>query len=198
MSGSSRRRFMLQAASTAAAPLITGTRASAQLLPRKIGFALCGLGSLSEHQIAPAFAKTAHCRLAGVITGTPEKAQGWQARYGIPERNVYTYDTMERMAENPDIDVVYIVTPNAEHPEQTARAARAGKHVFCEKPMAVSVGKCEEMIAACKAAKRLLGIAYRCQYDPNQLECIRIARAGEFGAIRTIDAGFGISVGRPD
>ena len=133
---------MLQAASTAAAPLIsaTGTRASAQLLPRKIGFALCGLGSLSEQQIAPAFAKTAHCRLTGVITRTPEKARGWQARYGIPERSVYTYDTMERMAENPDIDVVYIVTPNAEHPEQTARAARAGKHVFCEKPMAVSVG----------------------------------------------------------
>jgi predicted dehydrogenase len=191
---------MLQAASTAAAPLIsaTGTRASTQGSRRKIGFALCGLGSLSERQIAPAFAKTTHCRLTCVITGTPEKAQAWRARYGIPERCVYTYDTMERMAENPDIDAVYIVTPNAEHPEQTARAVRAGKHVFCEKPMAVSVEKCEEMIAACKAAKRLLGVAYRCQYDPNHLECIRIARSGEFGAIRTIEAGFGIPVGRPD
>jgi predicted dehydrogenase len=191
---------MLQAASTAAVPLIsaTGAHASDEGVRRKIGFALCGLGSLSENQIAPAFAKTAHCRLAGVITGTPEKAKEWQARYGIPERSVYTYDTMERMAENPDIDVVYIVTPNVEHPEQTARAARAGKHVFCEKPMAVSVAKCEEMIAACKAAKRLLGVAYRCQYDPNHLECIRIARSGEFGAVRTIDAGFGVAGGRHD
>lgn len=192
---------MLQAASTAAAaPLIsaTGTRASAEGLRRKIGFALCGLGSLSEHQIAPAFGKTAHCRLAGLVTGTPEKAREWQARYGIPSRSVYTYDTMERMADNADIDAVYIVTPNAEHPEQTARAARAGKHVFCEKPMAVSVEKCREMIAACRTAKRLLAVAYRCQYDPNHLECVRIARSGEFGPIRTIDAGFGIAVGRAD
>lgn len=191
---------MLQAASTAAAPLIgiASAPGRAQETRRKVGFALCGLGGLSEHQIAPAFAKTTHCRLAGLITGTPEKARGWQARYGIPSRSVYTYETMERMAENPDIDAVYIVTPNAEHPEQTARAARAGKHVFCEKPMAVSVEKCQEMIAACHAAKRLLGVAYRCQYDPNHLECIRIARSGEFGPIRTIDAGFGIEVGRSD
>ena len=189
---------MVQAASTAAIPLIGGAGARAQGATRKVGFALCGLGGLSEHQIAPAFAKTAHCRLTGLITGTPEKVGEWQARYGIPSRSVYTYDTMERMAENPDIDAVYIVTPNAEHPEQTVRAARAGKHVFCEKPMAVSVEKCREMIAACEAAKRLLGVAYRCQYDPNHLECVRIARSGEFGPIRTIDAGFGISVGRAD
>ncbi len=200
MSSSSRRRFVLQAASTAAAPFIStsATRARAQGSRRRIGFALCGLGSLSEHQIAPAFAKTAHCRLAGLVTGTPDKAGAWRARYGIPARSIYTYDSMERMADNRDIDVVYIVTPNVEHPEQAVRAARAGKHVFCEKPMAISVEKCREMIDACKAAGRLLGIAYRCQFDPNHLECIRIARSGEFGPIRTIDAGFGIPVGRPD
>ena len=191
---------MRQAASAAAAPLLGAAevRAGDRESRRKIGFALCGLGSLSEHQIAPAFAKTARCRLAGLITGTREKARQWQARYAISSGNVYTYDTMERMAENPDIDAVYIVTPNAEHPEQAARAARAGKHVFCEKPMAVSVEKCREMITACAAAKRLLAVAYRCQYDPNHLECIRIARSGEFGRIRTIDAGFGIEVGRSE
>jgi len=191
---------MMQAASTAAAPLIstTVTRSLAQGSHRRVGFALCGLGSLSEHQIAPAFAKTAHCRLTGLITGSPEKARSWQARYGIPDRSVYTYDTMERMADNSDIDVVYIVTPNAEHPVQAARAARAGKHVFCEKPMAISVEQCREMIDVCKAADRLLGVAYRCQYDPNHLECIRIARSGEFGPLRTIEAGFGIEVGGAD
>lgn len=200
MSRSSRRRFVQQAVSAAAAPFIstTVTRAAAAASRRRIGFALCGLGGLSEHQIAPAFARTAHCRLAGLVTGTPEKAREWQTKYGIPARSVYPYDAMERMADNPDIDAVYIVTPNAEHPEQTARAARAGKHVFCEKPMAVSVEQCRKMIAACKAAGKLLGVAYRCQYDPNHLECIRIARSGEFGPIRTIEAGFGIEVGRPD
>ncbi|MGH8260348.1 MAG: Gfo/Idh/MocA family protein [Steroidobacteraceae bacterium] len=204
MSDPSRRRFMLQTASAAAAPFVSaagsralarGSRALAQGSRRKIGIALCGLGQLSRDQIAPAIAKTVHCRLAGLITGSAQKARDWQAQYGIPARSIYTYDTMARMADNPDIDVVYIVTPNAEHLEQTVRAAGAGKHVFCEKPMAVSVEAGQRMIAACAAAKRLLGIAYRCQYDPDHLECIRIARSGEFGPIRTIDAGFGIQVG---
>src|SRR5690348_14558849 len=98
MSGSSRRLFMLRAASAAAAPLISAadTRTRAEGASRKIGFALCGLGGLSEHQIAPAFAKTAHCRLTGLVTGSPEKTTEWQKRYGIPGRSVYTYDTMER------------------------------------------------------------------------------------------------------
>jgi len=187
---------VVQAASAAAAPFISTrvTRALAQGTRRKIGFAICGLGSLSERRIAPAFAKTQHCRMTGLVTGTPEKARAWQARYGIPARNVYTYETMERMANDPEIDVVYVVTPNAQHAEQTARAARAGKHVFCEKPMEVSIEKCRQMIDACKAANRLLGVAYRCRYDPNHLECIRIARAQEFGPIRTIDAAFGTRV----
>lgn len=191
---------MWRAAAAAAVPLVSTstTRAQAQRSSRKVGFALCGLGSLSEHQIAPAFARTQHCRLAGLVTGSPQKAREWREKYRIPAHGVYTYDTMERMAENADIDAVYIVTPNAEHAEQTRSSARAGKHVFCEKPMAVSVEECREMIGACKAAGRLLGVAYRCQYDPNHLECIRIARSGELGAIRTIDAGFGIDVGRAD
>ena len=188
---------MAQAASAAAAPFISTrvTRGLAETSRRRIGFAICGLGGLSEHQIAPAFAKTKHCRLTGLVTGAPEKSRDWQARYGIPASSVYTYDSMEGMADNRDIDVVYIVTPNAQHAEQTARAARAGKHVFCEKPMEISVERCRQMIAACRAANRLLGIAYRCQYDPNHLECIRIARSREFGPLRTIDAAFGVPIG---
>ena len=104
---------------------------------------------------------------------------------------------MAKMADNKDIDVVYIVTPNALHYEQTAVSAKAGKHVFCEKPMEVSVEKCQQMIDVCKSAKRRLGVAYRCQYDPNHLECIRIAREKELGAIRIIEAGFGFQIGDP-
>jgi predicted dehydrogenase len=188
---------MAQAAAAATTPFLStrATRARAERSRRRIGFAICGLGGLSEHQIAPAFAKTQHCRLTGLVTGSPDRSRNWQRQYGIPDRSVYTYDAMERMADNRDIDAVYIVTPNAQHAEQAARAARAGKHVFCEKPMEVSVEKCRQMIDACKAANRLLGVAYRCQYDPNHLECIRIARSGEFGPIRTIDAGFGVPIG---
>ena len=108
---------------------------------RKLGFALVGLGSLSTNQIAPALQKTKHCRLAGIVTGTPAKAVKWKAQYGIPDKSIYNYDTMVRMADNPDIDVVYVVTPNALHARDTIKAARAGKHVLCEKPMEVSTEK---------------------------------------------------------
>jgi predicted dehydrogenase len=195
----SRRRFMTWTAAAAAAPFISTrvTCALAQASRPRIGFALCGLGGLSEHQIAPALLKTEHCRLAGIITDTPEKARKWQTQYRIPDRSVYTYDKMSRLADNKDIDVVYIVTPNALHAEQTLAAAKAGKHVYCEKPMEVSVEKCQQMIDACKAAKRKLGVAYRCQFDANHLECIRLARAKEFGDLRFIEAGFNVPIGDP-
>src|ERR1044071_6045438 len=112
---------------------------------KKLGFALCGLGSLSTNQIAPALRKTRNCRLAGIITGTPAKAEKWKAQYNIPDKNIYNYETMPRLADNPDIDVIYVVTPNALHAEHTVKAAKAGKHVLSEKPMEVSVAKCREM-----------------------------------------------------
>jgi len=194
-----RRKFMVRTAAIAAAPFISTrvTRALAQGSKPKLGFAICGLGSLSEHQIAPALLKTQNCRLTGLITDSPDKAKSWQAKYNIPKKNVYTYDTMAKMADNKDIDVIYIVTPNALHADQTLAAAKAGKHVYVEKPMEVSVEKCQQMIDACKAAKRKLGVAYRCQFDPNHLECIRLVRAKEFGDLRFIEAGFNVGIGEP-
>ncbi len=191
-----RRKFVVQAAALAAAPFISTrvTRALAADSKRKLGFALCGLGSLSTNQIAPALQKTANCRLAGIITGTPAKAVKWQAQYNIPARNVYNYETMHRIADNPDIDVVYVVTPNALHLDNALVAAKAGKHVFCEKPMEISVERCQQMIAAVKTANRLLGIGYRCRFEPHHLECARIAREREFGAVKVIDAHFGFNI----
>jgi predicted dehydrogenase len=199
LSAPTRRRFLQQSAASAAAPFISTsvTRALAAASGRKLGYALCGLGKLSAEQIAPALIKTEHCRLTGLVTDSPDKAAQWQSRYGIRDKNVFTYDTMERMADNRDIDVVYVVTPNALHLPHTLAAAKAGKHVFCEKPMEVSAERCEQMIAACKAADRLLGIAYRCQFEPNNLECMRLARDKEFGAVRIIEAGFCVPAG-PD
>src|SRR5690606_23699714 len=103
----------------------------------------------------------------------------WQKQYDLPERSIYSYDTMERMADNPDIDIVYVVTPNALHLEHATKAARAGKHVFCEKPMEISVARCEQMIETLDKAGRKLGVAYRCQFEPHHLECMRIAREKE-------------------
>jgi predicted dehydrogenase len=201
MEETTRRKFIRQATAAAvAAPFISTsvTRALAQESRRKIGFAICGLGGLSRGQIAPALQKSRHCRLAGVITDSPDKAREWQSRYKIPDRSVYTYDNMEKMADNPDIDAVFIVTPNALHAEHTIKAAKAGKHVLCEKPMEVSVEKCQQMIDACKAANRLLAVAYRCQFEPHHIECIRLAREKVFGELRIIEAGFGFPIGDPN
>ena len=158
--------------------------------PRKLGFALVGLGGLSTGQIAPALQKTQYCRLAAIVTGTPAKIPVWKARYNIPDQNVYNYETMPQMADNPDIDVVYVVTPNALHCEHTLKAASAGKHVFCEKPMEVSSEKCQQMIDAVKKAGRMLSVGYRCQYDPNHRECRRLAAEKVFGELQTIEGGF--------
>jgi len=191
-----RRQFVAQTAALAAAPFISTrvTRALAAASEKKLGFALCGLGNLSTHQIAPGLQKTANCRLAGIITGTPEKAVKWKAQYDIADKNIYNYETMHRIADNPDIDVVYVVTPNALHLDYALIAAKAGKHVFCEKPMEISVARCQQMIDAVKAASRLLAIGYRCRFEPNHLECIRIARSKEFGELKVIDGYFGFNV----
>ena len=195
-----RRQFIKTAAVTAAgAPFLSGlvTKSFAADSERKLGFALVGLGSLSTNQLAPALKKTKHCRLAAIVTGTPAKAEKWKKQYNLPDQSIYNYDNMEKMADNPDIDVVYVVTPNALHAEHTIKAARAGKHVLCEKPMEVSTEKCQTMIDACKKAGRQLAIGYRCQFEPHHLECIRLAREKVFGKLKSIEAGFGFTIGDP-
>ncbi|HEY2676766.1 MAG TPA: Gfo/Idh/MocA family oxidoreductase [Steroidobacteraceae bacterium] len=191
-----RRKLIAQAAVLAAAPFISTrvTRALAAASQRKLGFALCGLGSLSTYQLAPALQKTVNCRLAGIITGTPAKAAKWKAQYGIADRNIYNYETMHRIADDPDIDVVHVVTPNALHLDYALIAAKAGKHVLCEKPMEISIDRCRQMIDAVKAANRMLAIGYRCRFEPHHLECIRLARERQFGALKLLDAHFGFNI----
>jgi predicted dehydrogenase len=206
MDSTSRRDFVRMAAITVAGAPLAGTLPSIahRATPttarqeRKLGFALVGLGSLSTHQIAPALQKTRHCRLAGIVTGTPAKAVQWKAKYGIPDKSIYNYETMSRMADNPDIDVVYIVTPNALHARDTIKAARAGKHVFCEKPMDVSTAACQRMVDECKKANRQLGIGYRCRFEPHNVEMLRIAQTKELGEVRLIESSFGFAIGDPN
>ena len=159
---------------------------------RKLGVALLGLGRYSTNQLGPALRETKLCYLAGVVTGHPEKGEKWAADYGLNKKNVYSYDNFDQIAGNKDIDIVYVVTPPGLHPEFVIRAAKAGKHVISEKPMATSVADCDRMIAACKAAKVKLGIGYRLHYDLYHKELMRLAREQDFGPLMkmTGDRGF--------
>ncbi len=155
---------------------------------KKLGIALVGLGKYSEGELAPALEETKLCWLAGIVTGTPEKAEKWKKKYNIPDKNVYNYQTFDRIADNPDIDIVYVVLPNALHAEYTIRAAKAGKHVICEKPMAISARECTQMIDACKAAGKKLSIGYRLHFEPHHREMMRLGQGQVLGKVNRIIA----------
>lgn len=191
----SRRRFLGQLSATGALALSPQLLRAAAASDRKLGVALVGLGSYSTGQLGPALKLTQHCRLAGVVTGSPEKGRKWAKEYGFPESSIYSYDTMARLADNPDIDIVYVVTPNALHAPHTIAAAKAGKHVICEKPMAVSVAECDAMIAACRDAKVQLSIGYRLHFDPFHEELRRLVRTKEFGPFTKMEGGFAFTMG---
>jgi len=165
---------------------------------RRIGFALVGLGNLAINQLMPAFARAQYAKLAGFVSGRPEKAKQLAQVYGVDPKNIYSYDNYDRIADNPAIDVIYVVLPNSMHPEYTIRALKAGKHVLCEKPMANTPQECEQMIAAAKAASRKLMIGYRVRYEPFNQALIKYAQdATEFGPTRIIHADAGFNIGDP-
>ncbi len=164
----------------------------------KLGVALVGLGYYSTDLLAPALEQTEHCYLAGIVTGTPEKAESWKKKYNIPDKNIYNYDNFDEIANNPDIDVVYVVLPPSMHKEYTIRAANAGKHVWCEKPMAMDVQECQEMIDACNKNNVKLSIGYRLQHEPNTKEYRRIVKEGLLGDVLSVDCAAGYQENRTD
>ncbi|PPU94364.1 Gfo/Idh/MocA family protein [Xanthomonas albilineans] len=185
------RRLLLSSALSAAAAgtLVTPLWAAMRGKRRKpLGVALVGLGSYASERLAPGLALTRYCRLVGIVTGSPHKIPHWQAKYRIPDRNVYSYDDLERIANNPAIDVVYVVTPTSLHAPLTLRAAAAGKHVWCEKPMALHADQAQSMIDACARNKVRLSIGYRMQHEPNTRRVIALASERPFGAMRKVYA----------
>lgn len=164
---------------------------------KKLGVALVGLGTYSTGQLMPALEESKLCYLAGIVTGSPEKAEKYSTKYTIPSKNIYNYDNFDSIKDNRDIDIVYIVLPNSMHAEYAIRAAKAGKHVICEKPMAVSVIEGERMINACKEANKMLFIGYRLHFEPHNLEAMRLGQQQILGPVKKIEASFGFDVGEP-
>ncbi len=150
---------------------------------RRIGYAIVGLGRLSLDQILPAFAVSQYCTPVALVSGDRTKALKIADQYGIDAAGVYGYDSFERLAENPRVDVVYVVLPNGLHAEYVTRAAKIKKHVLCEKPMAVSSQEARTMIRSCKAAGVKLMIAYRQQYEPHNKALRQSIANGALGKV---------------
>ena len=198
----SRRDFLQKLAPLIALPMLSQGFATKESYYNQtydgavLRIAIMGLGSYGS-RVAEAMQSCTKAKLSGVISGTPSKIKDWKSKYNIPEKNCYNYENFDSIKNNPDIDAVYIITPNALHHEQVIRVAKAGKHVICEKPMAINAKECEEMIDACKAAKVKLLVGYRMHFEPKTLEIIRMRKEGELGKILFFQGLCGFRIGNP-
>lgn len=158
--------------------------------------AIMGLGSYGT-RVAEAMKGCKKAKLVGVISGTPSKVTDWQSKYGIPEKNCYNYENFDAIKDNPDIDAVYVITPNGLHKDQVIRVSQAGKHAICEKPMGLNAKEGREMIEACKKANVHLLVGYRMHFEANTLEIIRMRNDGELGKVMFFQGLTGFKIGDP-
>jgi len=161
---------------------------------RRIGYCIVGLGRISMQHFMPAVKMSNKSRITAVVSGHRDKAERMAAEYGVSSGSIYNYENYDEIAKNPDIDAVYIALPNSMHADYSIRAAKARKHVLCEKPMATSVEQSRAMIQACESARRKLMIAYRCQYEPANLRAVQLIREGKLGSIQSIESAFGFPI----
>ena len=200
----SRRNFIqkITAASVAFPFFSHAASACSQLQNKKyeepvLRVAIMGLGSYGT-RVAEAMRDCKIAKLGGAISGTPSKITDWQSRYDIPQKNCYNYENFDNIKDNPDIDAVYVITPNGLHHDEVIRVAKAGKHVICEKPMALNAKEGQEMVDACKTANVKLLVGYRMHFEPHTLEIIRMRKDGEFGKILFFQGLSGFTIGDPN
>ena len=165
--------------------------------PERVGFAIVGLGRLALGQILPSFGRSKYAKPVALVSGDRTKALKVARQYDIKDTSVYNYKNYEGLAQNSEVQVIYIVLPNSMHAEFVVRGAKTGKHILCEKPMATSVQDCERMIAACEAAHVKLMIAYRQQYEPMNRAIVEMVRSGKLGSLKSFIASNSQNQGDP-
>jgi len=191
----SRRKFVGLSASVLAASRVPSFAQAAAADQRPVGFAAVGLGTISGI-FTRACSTSQTAKITGLVTGHPDtNGKQFAERCNVPDSSVYTYETFDHIRDNKEIEAVYIGLPNSMHCEYTIRAAQAGKHVLCEKPMAISSAECKRMIDACKSANVKLMIAYRIHYDPVHLQAQELIRSGAIGQIEAFEGGYGFNAG---
>jgi predicted dehydrogenase len=166
---------------------------NAEASEKKTGYAIIGLGRIAGH-FMPGVRNSNNSQITALVSGHRDKAERIATEYGMSTNSIYSYEDFDRIAENKAVDAVYVALPNSMHSEYTIRAAKAGKHVLCEKPMATNVADCESMIAACKAANVKLMIAYRCHYEPTNLKAVKLIRDGALGQVQAVESSFGFNI----
>lgn len=154
--------------------------------PDTVGIAIIGLGDYALKQIMPRIAQSGRTHIAALVSGNPDKLRQVGEAYGIPPAARYSYATFAEIAANPSVEAVYIILPTGLHAEWAERAFAAGKHVLCEKPMALSPAECTRMIAASERANRKLMIAYRCHFEPFNRAAMDLTASGTLGDLRLI------------
>lgn len=187
-------RLSAMAALAGALPKIGVQTADGQNAGRKLRWCVVGLGRISMGHFMPAVELSKTGKITALVSGHREKAEKQAAMYNVPSPSIYSYDNYDEIRQNKEIDAVYIALPNSMHAEYTIRAAKAGKHVLCEKPMATSVADCRAMVEACHKARVKLMIAYRCQYNPVHLKAIDLIRSGAIGQVQAIESAFGFPI----
>jgi predicted dehydrogenase len=177
--------------SLAAAPFARLLHAQDEPKKDHVGYCIVGLGRISLGHFMPGCVASKKSRITALVSGHRDKALKTAAQYGVPETSIYSYEEYDKIADNKSIDAVYIALPNSMHAEYTIRAAKAGKHVLCEKPMATTVNDAQAMVNACRAAGCKLMIAYRCQYEPLNLRAIQMIKEGSLGTVQAIESANG-------
>ena len=143
----------------------------------KLRWGLVGCGDIAQKRVAPALRDSSVCELVAVSRAQAHLAQSFAAQFGARR----WYANRPELVNDPEIDAVYVATPVHLHAEQSIAAAGAGKHVLCEKPMAMNVAECDRMIAACRAANVKLGIAYYRHFYPVIDRIKTVIGSGEIG-----------------
>lgn len=160
---------------------------------KKLRYAVAGLGHISQMAVLPAFAHASeNSELTGFISSDPEKVKELEQKYGV--QNSWSYQQYDEALRSGKFDAVYIALPNHMHREFTEKAAKAGIHVLCEKPMALSVAECKQMISACESANVKLMIAYRLHFEEANMKVVELVRTGKIGEPRFFSSTFSLQV----
>lgn len=165
-------------------------------MAKQIGYAVIGLGHIARKAVLPAFAQASeNSRLVALVSGDRAKAQALAKEFRAA---AYHYEELRQCLTRDDVNAAYIALPNSMHCDYTVEAARAGVHVLCEKPMAVTADECRRMVRTCQTNRVKLMIAYRLHFHPAHLKTLELVRAGHIGPLKTFSSDFTLKVESPD